>query len=213
MESAFFEIPIYHPPHKCISRYCFRPRNNPYIYFEVLHELCQLIKIGLKQATLEYLQNIGLMERSKASLKRTLKLNTNKQWNDRHKNVSLATFIQNTSYNSLISCCRSAVFHRREPIKPLNLRFLVQSFEKATAQSDYVSALLDAMLEKINETRCKLIASYQRYRKNYEKKQAHNLINFTKTACFSIENSQHSQILLVSHCQFVYHCIKMKNFK
>ena len=135
-----------------------------------MHELCSLLEIQLKHATLNYPQIIGPVERSHASLKRILKLNTSDQWNAWLKYVSLATFIHNTSYNSSIACCPSAVFHGREPIKPLDLRFSVKSLETATANSNYVSALQDAMLENFKETKGKLIASYQRYRKYYDQK-------------------------------------------
>ena len=136
----------------------------------LMNELCSLLEIRLKHATLKHPQTIGLVERSHASLRRILKLNTHEQWNDWHKYVSLAAFIHNTSYNSSIACCPSAVFHGREPIKPLDLNFLVKSLETATANSDYVSALQDAMLEKFKETKGKLIASYQRYRKYNDQK-------------------------------------------
>ena len=38
-------------------------------------------------------------------------------------NVSLATFIHNTSYHSAIGCSPTILFGGREPIKPLDLRF------------------------------------------------------------------------------------------
>ena len=115
----------------------------------LMHELCSLLKIRLKRAKLKHPQVIGLVERSNAYLKRILKLNTNDQWSNWLKYVSLATFIHNTSYNSSIACCSSAVFHGQEPIKPLVLRFPVKSLETATANSDYVSAFQDAMLLKL----------------------------------------------------------------
>ena len=95
------------------------------------------------------------MDLLNAQTRRILKLYTNEQWNDWHKYVSLATFIY--------SCCPSAVFHGREPIKPLDLQFLVKSLETETANSGYVPILQDAMLEKFKETKGKLIALYQRY--------------------------------------------------
>ena len=76
--------------------------------------------------------------------------------------------------------------------KPFDLRFSVNSLETAAANSDYVQALQDAMLENFKETKVKLIASYQRYRKYYDKKLAHNLFNFTNTACFSTQNLKHN---------------------
>ena len=48
----------------------------------LMHELCSLLEIRLKHATLKHPQTIGLVERSHASLKRILKLNTNEQRNE-----------------------------------------------------------------------------------------------------------------------------------
>ena len=99
-----------------------------------------------------------------------IQIKTNERWSNWHKYTSLATFIHNTSYNSSIACCPSAVFHRQEPITPLDLRFPVKSLETATANSNFVSALQDAMFLQFKETKGKLMASYQSYRKYYKQK-------------------------------------------
>ena len=90
---------------------------------ELMHELTKLLEVELKHATLKHPQSVGVVERAHSSLKRILKLNTNEQWNDWYKYVQLATFIHNTSYHSAIGCSPSVLFHGREPMKPLDLRF------------------------------------------------------------------------------------------
>ena len=90
---------------------------------EVLHELTKLLEIQLEHANLKHPQTVGVVERSLSALKRVLKLNTNEQWNDWFKYVQLATFIHNTSYHSAIGCSPTVLFHGREPIKSLDLRF------------------------------------------------------------------------------------------
>ena len=108
-------------------------------------------------------------------LKRILKLNTSEQWNDWHKYGPLATFIHNTSYHS-VNCCPSTLFHGREPVKPLDLRFSRKGIEACEANSDYVLALQDAILQKFGENKQRLLDSYQRYRSYYDYKSIAQLL-------------------------------------
>ena len=136
----------------------------------LLHELTELLEIKLKHATLKHPQTIGVVERSHAALKRILKINTNSQWNDWHKYVSLAVFIHNTSYHHSIGYCPSSIFHGRDPIKPLDIRFSRKAMESVETNSDYVNGLQDSMITKFAENKLRLIESYQRYRYYYDKK-------------------------------------------
>ena len=108
---------------------------------ELLHELTKLLEIQIEHASLKHPQTVGVVERSDSALKRILKLNTNEQWNDWFKYVQLATFIHNTSHHSAIDCSPTVVFHRREPIKPLDLRFNNTLIERFTPNSEYLIAL------------------------------------------------------------------------
>ena len=138
----------------------------------LMAELARLLEVKLKHATLKHPQTIGVVERSHDPLKRILKLNTSEQWNDWHKYVPLATFIHNTSYHSSINCCPTTLFHGREPVKPLDLRFSRKGMEACEVNSDYVLALQDALLQKFGENKQKLLDSYQRYRNYYDQKSA-----------------------------------------
>ena len=120
---------------------------------EIIHELATLLEIQLNHATLKHPQTIGLVERSHGPLKRILRLNTNEHCPDWLKYVRLAAFIHNTSYSSSIGCCPSSIFHGREPTKPLDFRFSTKAIETVTAESDFVTAMQDAMLEKFKETK------------------------------------------------------------
>ena len=123
---------------------------------ELLHELTKLLEIQLEHASLKHPQTVGVVERSHSALKRILKLNTNEQWNDWFKYVQLATFIHNTSYHSAIGCSHAILFHGREPIKPLDLRFNNTLIERFSPNSECVIALQDAMNKKFSETKLKL---------------------------------------------------------
>ena len=124
---------------------------------ELIHELTKMLKICLEHASLKHPQIVGVVERSHSALKRILKLNTNEQWNDWHKYVSLATFIHNTSYHFAIGCSPTVIFHGREPIKPLDVRFGNTTLERLEPTNEYVQTLQDAMLKKFDETKQRLI--------------------------------------------------------
>ena len=135
---------------------------------ELMHELTQLLDIELKHASLKHPQTIGVVERSHGPLKRILKINSKEPWNDWHKYVPLATFIHNTSYHNSIGCCPTTLFHSREPVKPIDLRFSNKATEAVEVNSDFVTALQDAMLKKFSENKLNLLESYQRYRSYYD---------------------------------------------
>ena len=97
-----------------------------------------------------------------------LKLNTNEQWNDWFKYVQLATFIHNTSYHSAIGCSPTVLFHGREPITPLDLRFNNTLIEQISPNSEYVIVLQDAMSKKFSERKFKLTEMYNKFRAYYD---------------------------------------------
>ena len=135
---------------------------------EILHELSKLLEIQLEHASLKHPQTVGVLERSHSALKRILKLNTNEQWNGWFKYVQLATFIHNTTYRSAIGCSPTLLFHGREPIKPLDLRFNNTLTERFSPNSEYVIAIQDAMNKKFSETKLKLTEMYNKYRAYYD---------------------------------------------
>ena len=137
----------------------------------LIHELANLLEIKIDHASLKHPQTIGVVERSHAALKRILKLNTNESWTW-YKYVDLATFIHNTSYHSSIGCTPSSLFHGREPIKPIDLRFRSQSLAQKELTSDYLVDLQDSLLETFSHTRTRLLDAYHKYRNYYDKKAA-----------------------------------------
>ena len=133
-----------------------------------MHELTKLLEIQLDHASLEHPQKVGVVERSHSALKRILKLNTNERWNDWFLYVQLATFMHNMSYHSAIGSSPTVLFHGREPITPLDLRFNNTLIERFSPNSDYVIGLQDAMNKKLSETQFKLTEMYNKYRAYYD---------------------------------------------
>ena len=131
---------------------------------KLMHELTNMLEIKLKHATLKHPQTVGVVERAHGALKRILKLHTNEQWTDWYRYVDLACFIHNTSYYSSIGCTPSLLFHGREPVKPLDIRFKNRQIRRHEFDADYVNDLKDALNIKYSENQENLINSYHKYR-------------------------------------------------
>ena len=139
---------------------------------KLLHELTDLLENRLQHASLKHPQTIVLVERSHSALKQILKLNTGKKWTTWYKYVDLATFIHKFSYQSSIGCTPSSLFHGREPIKPIDLRFRSHTLAQKERTSDYLVDLQDSLLENFSHTKSSLLDAYHKYRTYYDKKAA-----------------------------------------
>ena len=67
-------------------------------------------------------RTIGLLERSHASIKEALKIETGERRSIWHKYVNIAVLNYNTSYHTGIGCEPNRVFHGRIPYNILDLK-------------------------------------------------------------------------------------------
>ena len=88
----------------------------------VIKEVAGVLGITLKHATTKHAQTIGLLERSHASIKQALKIETGERRSLWHKNINIAVLNYNTSYHTSIGCVPSRVFHGRIPYDVLDLK-------------------------------------------------------------------------------------------
>ena len=138
----------------------------------LLAELAQLLQVRLKHATLKHAQTIGLLERSHAALKRVLKVNENEWSSDWNKYVDIGCFVHNTSYHSAIQCTPSLLFHGREPITPIDLRFQTSTKSLPSNNYHYITTLHSKMSELFSSARENVVRSYQKYKAYYDRKCA-----------------------------------------
>ena len=78
---------------------------------KLVAEVAQILGIHIKCATTKQPQPIGKLERTHASLKANLKMdsgNYRRQW---HKYLPLAVLNYNTTYHATLGCERSRIFH------------------------------------------------------------------------------------------------------
>ena len=81
----------------------------------VIKEVTGVLGITLKHATTKHAQTIGLLERSHASIKQALKIETGERRSLWHKYINIPVLNYNTSYHTSIGCEPSRVFHGRIP--------------------------------------------------------------------------------------------------
>ena len=89
----------------------------------VTKEVDGTLSITLKHATTKHAQTIGLLDRSHASIKQALKIETGAWRSLWHKNVNNAVLNYNTSYHTSIVCEPSRVFHGGYPYNVLDLNW------------------------------------------------------------------------------------------
>ena len=89
---------------------------------QVIKEVAEVLGITLHHATTKHAQTIGILERTHASIKKTLKIETGENRSMWHKYVNIAVLNYNTSYHTSIGCEPIRVFHGRVPYNVLHLK-------------------------------------------------------------------------------------------
>ena len=92
----------------------------------VIKEVAGFLGNTLQHATTKHAQTIGMLERTHASLKTTLKTRTGERRSMWHKYVKNAVLNYNTSYHTSNGCESSRVFHGRVPYNALDLKMGVR---------------------------------------------------------------------------------------
>ena len=136
---------------------------------KLMHELTNMLEIKLNHASLKHAQTVDVVERAHSAFKRILKINSTSAWSNWHKFVNIATFVHNTSYHVSIGTTPSLIFHGREPLKPIDLRFS-KHVNSSQPSSDFVNDFQDNLVQQFCETKSRILNSYHRYRNYYDRK-------------------------------------------
>ena len=109
----------------------------------VIKEVAGVLGITLKHATTKHAQTFGLLERSHASIKQSLKIETGERRSLWHKYISIAVLNYNTSYHSTIGCEPSRVFHGRIPYNILHLKMGIRPQNIPSSNSEIAQDVLE----------------------------------------------------------------------
>lgn len=137
---------------------------------KLLHELTSILEVTLNHASVKHSQTIGAVERSHAELKKVLKIYESDRVSNWHKYVDYAIFVHNTTYHSSIGCTPSLLFHGREPLTPLELRFRANIIDKVETSYDFNRELKDAVTKMHASAKDNAVQAYLKYRTYYDKK-------------------------------------------
>ena len=128
----------------------------------LIKEVAGLLGITLKHATTKHAQTIGLLERSHASIKQSLKIETGERRSLWHKYISIAVLNYNTSYQSSIGCEPSRVVHGRIPYNILDLKMGIRPQEIPSPISEIAQDVLEQTEMISAKMHCKLISNTKR---------------------------------------------------
>ena len=136
----------------------------------VIKEVAGVFGITLKHATTKHAQTIGLLERSHASFKQALKIETGERRSLWHKYVNIAVLNYNTSYHTSFGCEPSRVFHGRIPYKVLDLKIGIRPQQQPIPTSQIAQDVLDQTDKIHQDVRKNAMQAYSKYKAYYDKK-------------------------------------------
>ena len=142
----------------------------PAFMSHVIKEVTGVLGITLKHGTTKHTQTIGLLERSHASLKQALKIETGEWRSLWHKYDIIAVLNYNTSYHTSIGCEPSRVFHGRIPYNVLDLKLGIRPQQQPIPTSQIAQDVIDHTEMIHQDVRKNAMQAYIKYKAYYDKK-------------------------------------------
>ena len=136
----------------------------------VIKEVAGDLGITLKHATTKHAQTIGLLERSHASIKQSLRIETGERRSLWHKYISIAVLTYNTSYHSSIGCEPSRVFHGRILYNFLDFKMGIPTQKTSSPDSEIAQDVLEHTGAIFQDVRKNTMQAYIKYKAYYQKK-------------------------------------------
>ena len=136
----------------------------------VIKEVAGVLGVTLKHATTKHAQTIGLLERSHASIKKALKIETGERRSLWHTYVNIAVLNYNTSYHTSIGCEPSRVFHGRIPYNILDLKLGIRPQRQPIPTSQIAQDILKQTEMIHQDVRKNTMQAYIKYKASYDKK-------------------------------------------
>ena len=136
----------------------------------VIKEVAGVLGVNLKHAITKDAQTIGLLERSHASIKKALKIETGERRSLWHKYINIAVLNYNTSYHTSIGCEPSRVFHGRIPYNILDLKLGIRPQQQPIPTSQIAQDILEQTEMIYQDVRKNTMQAYIKYKAYYDKK-------------------------------------------
>ena len=143
----------------------------------LIKEVAGVLGITLKHATTKHAQTIGLLQRSHASIKQSLKIETGEGRSLWHKYISIAVLNYNTSYHSSNGCEPCRVFHGRIPYNILDLKMGIRPQKVPSPDSETAQDVLEQTEMIFQDVRRNALQAYIKYKAYYDKKAKASKLN------------------------------------
>ena len=136
----------------------------------IIKEVAGVLGITLKHVSTKHAQTIGLLERSRASIKQALKIETGERRSLWHKYNNIAVLNYNTSYHTSIGCEPSRVFHGKIPYNVLDLKSGIRPQQQPIPTSQIAQDVLEQTEMIHQDVRRNTMKAYIKYKAYYDKK-------------------------------------------
>ena len=113
---------------------------------------------------------MGLLERSHASIRQSLKIETGERRSLCHKYISIAVLNYNNSYHSSIGCEPSRVFHGRIPYNILDLKMGIRPEKIPSSDSEIAQDVFEQTEKIFQDVRRNANEAFIKYKAYYDKK-------------------------------------------
>ena len=159
---------------------------------ESMQQITTALGIQLRHATTKHAQTIGILERTHASLKESLKIVTGERRTMWHQFLPKAVLNYNTSYHTSLGCEPSRVFHGRVPYNVVDLKYGLKTENPAPTNSETAEGVLRQTKEIVEQTQQSLMQAYVRHKLSYDKKASANPL-VVNDYCYALHPKAHSQ--------------------
>ena len=170
---------------------------------EAMQQTTAILGIQMKHATTKHAQTIGILERTHASLKKSLKIMTGERRTMWHQFLPMAVLNYNTSYHTSLGCEPSRVFHGRVPYNVLDLKYGLKPQATAPTNHEIAEGVLQQTQEILNQSQQALMQAYVRHKRYYDRKaSAHPLV--VNDYCSALHPKAHSQATKLPFREFLW---------
>ena len=156
----------------------------------VIKEVAGVLGIFLKHDSTKHAQTIGLLERSHAAIKQTLKIETGERRSLWHKYVSIAV-LNYTSYQASIGCEPSRVFQGRIPYNILDIKMSIRPQNIPPPDSQIAQDVLEQTKTIFQDVRKNAMPAYIKYKAYYDRKANASKLKQADYVCILQPNGDH----------------------
>ena len=158
-----------------MTRHCYLPTviltdKGSQFRSKVVNRIAQTLDIRIIHASTKHAQTIGILERTHASLKTSLKMSTGEKRSMWHKYVQIAFMNYTTSYHESLGFEPTTVFHGRIPYNILDIKLGLKPKWKKDNNEELTEELQKQIAEIHQASKEHLMQSYLKHKQYYDKK-------------------------------------------